>query len=102
MEEDYDETILSSELQDSKSDSQSQSSVNESMGGFNDSIFNITQQIAEGDKYKTSNVIGTGGMGYVLSSKDKNIDRDIAMKILKAQNDNNALARFIDEARITG
>jgi len=54
-------------------------------------------------RYTIAELIGQGGMGAVYRAHDKNRDEDIAIKILLPSLTNNerALARFMDEARIS-
>ncbi len=58
----------------------------------------------DGRKYDVGKVVATGGMGAILSAKDLNIRRTVAMKVLlepdKAADDQ--ILRFIEEAQITG
>ena len=52
-------------------------------------------------KYRIESVIGTGGMGVVLSAQDTSLGRRVAIKFLapnKARNED-AAARFVREAR---
>ncbi|WP_373092015.1 SUMF1/EgtB/PvdO family nonheme iron enzyme [Zhongshania sp.] len=54
-------------------------------------------------RYTIAELIGQGGMGAVYRAHDKNRDEDIAIKVLLPSLTNNerALARFMDEARIS-
>lgn len=54
------------------------------------------------DRYRIDGVIGEGGMGTVYRARDLEQERDIAMKVLKADylRDKNIRRRFMDEARI--
>ncbi len=57
-----------------------------------------------GRKYDVGNVVARGGMGAILSAKDLNIRRTVAMKVMldpKKASDEQIL-RFIEEAQITG
>lgn len=52
--------------------------------------------------YQFQSVLGQGGMGQVLAVRDPSLHRDLAMKVLNAQDDGGeALARFLDEAQLT-
>jgi tetratricopeptide (TPR) repeat protein len=56
------------------------------------------------DKYSVGETIARGGMGTVLSATDKNIRRQVAMKVLHAGSgaDTETRLRFVNEAQITG
>ncbi len=52
-------------------------------------------------RYQIGDVIGRGGMGEVLSARDEQIGRSVAIKRLRVQNPSpDVLARFLREARI--
>lgn len=53
------------------------------------------------DRYEVSDKIGTGGMATVYKAHDKVLDRDVAIKILRDNYDDNSeiVANFIKEAR---
>src|SRR5262249_45027623 len=55
-------------------------------------------------KYLVTGVLGQGGMGVVLKGRDPVIERDVAIKILPEElaADQQALARFLSEARAAG
>ncbi|MGN1121637.1 MAG: protein kinase, partial [Eubacteriales bacterium] len=52
-------------------------------------------------RYKIENVVGVGGMAYVLKAKDLTTDRDVAVKILSDEyrDDERAVKRFINESK---
>lgn len=52
-------------------------------------------------KYKIENVVGVGGMAYVLKAKDLENDRTVAIKILSDEykDDERAVKRFINESK---
>ena len=54
------------------------------------------------DRYRIDALIGKGGMGVVYRARQLNIDRDIAVKVLKRDKlgDAPTLERFVREARI--
>ncbi len=58
------------------------------------------------DRYSTGDSIAEGGMGKVLTAYEKNIRREVAMKVVirsgQAYDDRVRLARFIEEAQVTG
>lgn len=59
----------------------------------------------DGSKYEVGEIVGKGGMGMVLSAKDVNIRRKIAMKVAltgKDEINDEQLMRFISEAQVTG
>jgi tRNA A-37 threonylcarbamoyl transferase component Bud32 len=53
-------------------------------------------------KYRVDQVIGRGGMGAVYRARDVRLDRDVAIKVVRAEllNDAEARARFRREAQI--
>ena len=55
-------------------------------------------------KYRVDRVVGRGGMGAVYRARDVRLDRDIAIKVVRAEllNDAEARARFRREAQIVG
>lgn len=55
-----------------------------------------------GYRYVPESVLGEGGMGEVLLVRDNDIDRQVAMKRLKANENPTALMRFIEEVRTIG
>ena len=56
-----------------------------------------------GDRYELGDVIGRGGMGEVRIARDTRIQRDVAVKLLRSsQRDDATLGRFFREARVQG
>ena len=57
-----------------------------------------------GDKYAVVSEIGRGGMGVILSSKDLDIRREVAMKVITDQGKTSRefIERFIEEAQVQG
>src|SRR5262245_23252343 len=55
-------------------------------------------------KYRITSLLGQGGMGLVLKAHDPEIERDVAIKVLNEDlaADENALMRFLSEARAAG
>lgn len=54
-----------------------------------------------GDRYQVQERIGQGGMAYVLKARDLNLQRDVAIKIMREDltEDPEFKARFLQEAR---
>ena len=55
-------------------------------------------------RYRLGDLLGRGGMGEVYRAHEPSIGRDVAVKLLRGRlrSDPGAVARFLDEARITG
>lgn len=58
-------------------------------------------QLADGDRYALREVIGRGGMGEVWAADDRQIGREVAIKVAR-DSDDDGIARFLREARIQG
>ncbi len=55
------------------------------------------------ERYRIGDVLGQGGMGEVLSARDEQIGRPVAIKRLRVENPTpEVMARFLREARIQG
>ncbi|HEY5950756.1 MAG TPA: serine/threonine-protein kinase [Kofleriaceae bacterium] len=55
------------------------------------------------ERYRIGDVLGQGGMGEVLSARDEQIGRPVAIKRLRVENPSpEIMARFLREARIQG
>src|SRR5262245_34351075 len=53
------------------------------------------------DNYDLGDVLGRGGMGEVIAARDRKIERDVAIKLVRsAQPSAEEIARFEREARI--
>ena len=55
-----------------------------------------------GERYVIEREIARGGMGAVMRAIDCDIRREVAVKYLLDQSDNNKKVRFVEEAQITG
>lgn len=68
-----------------------------------ESAFSITEKKEQG-KYVIEREIGQGGMGRVFLAFDRDLRRQVAVKVIQGRfvNDRELLARFVDEAQITG
>ena len=54
-------------------------------------------------RYPVLGPLGAGGMGEVLAVRDRELEREVAIKVVRdARISPAALARFVDEARLTG
>ncbi|HEY6039645.1 MAG TPA: serine/threonine-protein kinase [Kofleriaceae bacterium] len=53
-------------------------------------------------RYALRTLLGSGGMGEVWLAHDVRIDRDIAIKMMRGNPDEDAVARFLREARVQG
>ncbi len=53
------------------------------------------------DRYETGRLLGEGGMGEVISARDRDLGREVAMKLVRAGKDSEAnVLRFLREARV--
>ena len=56
-----------------------------------------------GEKYVVQTEVGRGAMGRVLAVRDRDLNRDVAMKVmLPRESSPHLVERFVDEAQITG
>ncbi len=62
----------------------------------------LPEEFLREKKYDIGKVVAQGGMGAILSAKDATIERTVAMKVMLDANDADGLARFLNEAKITG
>ena len=62
----------------------------------------LPEEFLREKKYDIGKVIAQGGMGAILDAKEATIERTVAMKVMLDANDPDALARFLNEAKITG
>lgn len=58
--------------------------------------------VLEKDKYEVVGKLGQGGVGEVLRVMDRDLKREVAMKLLLRQDSDEGLIRFIEEAQATG
>ena len=68
-------------------------------GGTVDEV--LTQRPGE-EKYVVAGEIARGGMGVILRAVDRDIRRDVAMKILLLDQKDRSRQRFVEEAQIAG
>jgi eukaryotic-like serine/threonine-protein kinase len=83
--------------------------IREAMGGFptlggGDLDFTVDYGPASRDRYTLTRLHATGGIGQVWLARDDALGREVALKELRPGKGNypGALARFLDEAKITG
>ena len=62
----------------------------------------LPEEFLREKKYDIGKVIAQGGMGAILDAKEATIERTVAMKVMLDAADADALARFLNEAKITG
>jgi len=56
-----------------------------------------------GLRYELKGEVGRGGMGVIMRAHDRDLKRDVALKLTRAdQTGSNSIARFVEEAQITG
>jgi len=53
-------------------------------------------------RYRLGELLGSGGMGEVMSARDQQIGRSVAIKRLRGSTSEHAVARFLREAKIQG
>src|SRR6266853_1843446 len=54
------------------------------------------------EKYNVGGMIALGGMGTILEAREANIERKVAMKVMREKSSPNDLVRFVAEAKVTG
>ena len=62
----------------------------------------LPEEFLREKKYDIGKVVAQGGMGAILNARDATIERTVAMKVMLDANDADGLARFLNEAKITG
>jgi len=53
-------------------------------------------------KYDIGGIIAQGGMGAIVDAQEKLLRRKVAMKVMLTSGSQEALARFVEEAQVTG
>ncbi|MBI5724026.1 MAG: protein kinase [Planctomycetes bacterium] len=66
------------------------------------SVRDILVNTKGADKYIIDRLVGKGGMGAVVRAVDRDIRREVAMKILSKNSSERQRVRFAEEAQITG
>jgi Leucine-rich repeat (LRR) protein len=62
----------------------------------------MPEQVAGTRAYEVGRIVNRGGMGAILEARQTSIQRTVAMKVMLGETSEDAMARFIEEARITG
>ena len=65
-------------------------------------VHEVLSQRPGEEKYVIAGEIARGGMGAVLRAVDRDIRRDVAMKVLLSERKDRSRERFVEEAQITG
>ncbi len=66
------------------------------------SIPNILEDIGGTEKYVVQDEIARGGMGRILRVVDRDIRREVAMKVIIPDAEGERVARFVEEVQVTG
>ena len=62
----------------------------------------LPEEMLREQRYDIGEVIAQGGMGSILDAHEAAIERKVAMKVLLDPEDQDAVSRFIIEAKVTG
>ena len=66
------------------------------------SVGEVLSQRPGEEKYVVASEIARGGMGVILRAVDRDIRRDVAMKVLLSERKDRSRERFVEEAQIAG
>jgi serine/threonine protein kinase/WD40 repeat protein len=62
----------------------------------------MPEEFLRDKKYDIGGIVAQGGMGAILDAREATIERTVAMKVILDNPSTEDLARFVDEAKITG
>ena len=73
--------------------------VLESMGG-EEAVDPFIGKVVD-NRYQVESILGKGGMGAVYKARQTSVDRDIALKVIKGETNDDMRKRFMLEAKLT-